>query len=101
MVRRKGPSKNSAQNFNRPTTDVPEDEQWRLVNESGILHKVSSIPTTQATNDEDDVTPLVEEIFGAVLLIIPFSFLLLMMEMFVSFSPCVLTLTDIFFGRVV
>jgi hypothetical protein len=88
MSHRKGKSKNS-HNLDRPATDIPEDEQWRLVNESGILGKVvSGIPRKQVINDEEAVTPLAEEIFGAILLIIPFSSLLLMMEMFVSFSPC-------------
>jgi hypothetical protein len=85
MGRRTGKPKISAQNPDQSATEIPEDEQWRLVNESGILGKVSSINKKQVTNDEDEATTLAEELFGAVLLIIPFSFLLLMMEMFVLF----------------
>jgi hypothetical protein len=72
-----------AQNLDHSMTEIPEEEQWRLVNESGILGKVSSTPRKQVPNDEDEPTILAEEIFSAALLIIPFSFLLLMMEMFV------------------
>ena len=75
-----------AQSFGLPETHIPEDEQWRLVNDSGILDKATSIPRQQPVIDEHDVTSLGEEIFGAILLIVPFCFLLLMMEMFVSSS---------------
>lgn len=59
--------------------EIPEDEQWRLVNESGILGKVTSIPKPQADDEEDN--SFGEEIFNAVVLIIPISSLLLLMEM--------------------
>lgn len=85
MARRKGKPQAPAQNTDGSEMEISEEEQWRLVNESGILGKVSSISRTQVTNDEDEATPLVEEIFNTVLMIIPFSFLLLMMEMFVPF----------------
>jgi len=62
--------------------ELAEDEQWRLINESGILQKVS----TKKEDEEEEDYPLAEEIFSAVTLIIPFSFLLLMMDM------CVLSL---------
>jgi hypothetical protein len=65
------------------TTDIPEDEQWRLINESGILHKVDSV--SQTNDQEKDSIPLAEEIFNAVTMIIPISFLLLLMEMCVLF----------------
>lgn len=68
---------NSADNLDQAANEIPEEEQWRLVDESGILGQISSIPRKQVTIDED---PLAEEIFGAVILIIPFSSLLLMME---------------------
>jgi hypothetical protein len=58
---------------------LSEDEQWRLVSESGILQQASH----QASDDSSD-TPLAEEIFNSLLLIIPFSFVLLMMEMCVN-----------------
>jgi hypothetical protein len=95
MTRSHHRKESSAQNLrlDRPPTNIPEDEQWRLVNQSGILGKVSDIHRNQAVDGEH----LAEEIFGAVLLIIPFSSLLLMMEMFVTFSPCESVLAEAFF----
>jgi hypothetical protein len=63
---------------------ISEEEQWRLVNDSGILsQKVPRSPESELEVEDD--TPLADEIFNAVILIIPFSFLLLMMEMCVYF----------------
>ena len=62
---------------------VPEDEQWRLIRESGILQKIG---TTQPKVSNEDGPEPDEEMFNTVLLIIPFSFLLLMMNVYVS-SP--------------
>jgi hypothetical protein len=90
MGNRKAKLQTSAQNLDSPRTEIPEDEQWRLVNESGIL---SNVPRAQVTDDEE-ATPA-DEIFNAVLLIIPFSFLLLLMEMFVSSLSGEPTLTEI------
>jgi hypothetical protein len=90
MGNRKAKLQTSAQNLDSPTTEIPEDEQWRLINESGIL---SNVPRAQVTDDEE-ATPA-DEIFNAVLLIIPFSFLLLLMEMFVSSLSGEPTLTEI------
>jgi hypothetical protein len=57
--------------------DIPEEEQWRIINDSGVLHHVSP------TEDEVESTSLADEIFNAVLYVIPFSSVLLMMEMYV------------------
>ena len=57
---------------------IPEDEQWRLINETGILKEAIPKPSTPTIEEE---TSLADEIFGAVTLIIPFSFLLLMFDM--------------------
>lgn len=58
-------------------TDIPEEEQWRLFNESGALKKLQTTPEHIGSSD----MPLVEEILNATLYIIPISFLLLLMEM--------------------
>ena len=84
----------NAQNLDHSATEIPEEEQWRLVNESGILGKVSR--KQEVPNEEDEATTFAEEIFGAILLIIPFSFLLLMMEMFVLLFSLESTLTKLF-----
>lgn len=79
----------------KPLVEIPEDEQWRLIQESGVLNKVSDLrpandprkvsPKTapSAIEEEGPLSPLEEEVFRAVTLIIPFSFLLLLMNMWV------------------
>jgi len=61
--------------------EISEEEQWRLINETGILKE--AIP---AVAEEQGDTPFAEEIFNSIILIIPFSFLLLMFEMYVCFT---------------
>lgn len=70
-----------------PNLEISEEEQWRLINETGILKKPipRSSAATMEVEKEEDVTPLAEEIFNSVILIVPFSFLLLMFEMYVEF----------------
>lgn len=74
----------------KPLVDIPEDEQWRLIQESGVLNKVSDLhptgvppksPPKVAVEEDGPLTPFEEEMFRAVTLIIPFSFLLLLMNM--------------------
>lgn len=59
--------------------DIPEHEQWRLIEESGVLKKVK-----EAEREESPL--LAEEIADAFLLITPISFLLLMMEMYAKYA---------------
>lgn len=61
--------------------EIPETEQWRLINESGILNSAPGPAVPEVQDSEEEATPFAEEIFNSVILIIPFSFLLLMMEM--------------------
>ncbi|RDB22676.1 hypothetical protein Hypma_010291 [Hypsizygus marmoreus] len=68
-------------------SEIPEDEQWRLVNESGILGKMASIPRANEEEvQEPELTPLGEEIFNSIILIIPMSFVLLLMEILIHFQ---------------
>jgi membrane-anchored protein YejM (alkaline phosphatase superfamily) len=60
--------------------EISEGEQWRLINETGILKDDRNIPVA-----EQEDTPLAEEIFGAVTLIIPFSFVLFLFDLCVFF----------------
>lgn len=71
----------TSDNSQKPLIEISEQEQWRLINQSGILQSsaLQALPTP-AQNTED-LTPLSDEIFNAALLIIPFSSLLLLMEM--------------------
>ncbi|KII94779.1 hypothetical protein PLICRDRAFT_33590 [Plicaturopsis crispa FD-325 SS-3] len=65
----------------KPLIELSEEEQWRLINQTGVLKEA-------AAQDEplEEPTPLAEEIFNAVLLIVPFSFLLMMMEILIHFQ---------------
>ncbi|KAK7061648.1 hypothetical protein R3P38DRAFT_2830722 [Favolaschia claudopus] len=60
--------------------EIPESEQWRLINESGIL-KTAAL--NEPASSEHPELSLAEEIFDATLLIIPCSFLLLLMQILI------------------
>jgi len=81
MVRQRGKKTNTTQKSNEQLV-IPEDEQWRLINESGLLGKIGDDTPKLST---EEVPPASDDIFDAVFLIIPFSFLLLIMDMSV---PC-------------
>lgn len=78
---RKANADTSSSSESPQNLEISEEEQWRLVNETGILKR--AIPPSSAVVEvkEQEDTPLAEEIFNSVTLIIPFSFLLLMFEM--------------------
>lgn len=61
--------------------EIPEDEQWRMINESGILKKVDIPRGPSAAAEPEEELPLAEEIFDTTMFLVPFSFLLLMMDM--------------------
>ena len=90
MARKRQTDKNQSQDT--PDLQISNEEQWRLIEQSGVLKKVptsdheptsSSTPQANQGNDDDDNEeyPLAEEIFAATTLLIPMSFLLLMMYM--------------------
>jgi len=58
--------------------EISEEEQWRLINETAILKDARN---TTVAKQED--TPLAEEIFSAITLIVPFSFLLFMFDLLI------------------
>ena len=59
--------------------EISEQEQWRIINETGLLKQLPNSP--HATRVEEEGTPFAEEILNAMLLIAPFTFLLVMMDM--------------------
>ncbi|KAK0486908.1 hypothetical protein EDD18DRAFT_1192310 [Armillaria luteobubalina] len=71
----------------KPLIQLSEEEQWRLINESGVLHEVTAAehaPSSEGIKQrKEEDSPLAEEIFDAVVLIIPFTFLLVMMEILI------------------
>ena len=91
MTKKRQADKNQEQNV--PGLQIPREELLRLVDQTGILEKVpasdyeptpSYIPSRASQENGDDEAeeyPLAEEIFAATTLLIPMSFLLLMMYM--------------------
>ncbi|KAH8999293.1 hypothetical protein EDB92DRAFT_1833448 [Lactarius akahatsu] len=77
-----------------PGVQISEEEQLRLIEQTGILKEIpasgqrheASSATPRADVDDDDDYPLAEEIFVATTLLIPMSFLLLMMYILVHFQ---------------
>ena len=59
--------------------EIPEEEQWRIINETGLLKQLPNPPRT--TQVEEEETPFAEEILNTMLLVVPFTFLLVMMDM--------------------
>lgn len=76
----------------KPLVEMSDDETWRFVKQSGILDSQDAAlespsvmtlrPGETAPEVLSEVTPLSDEIFNAILLIIPFSAILLLMEMY-------------------
>ncbi|KAA1466199.1 hypothetical protein DENSPDRAFT_830957 [Dentipellis sp. KUC8613] len=66
--------------------DIPEDEQWRIIRETGILNKAASQPAAKESSEQDDEFPLAEEIFIATTLFIPLAFFLLLMHILIHFQ---------------
>lgn len=88
MGKNRRPSKQKAPaEPQEPLVDIPEMEQWRIIEESGILKKISKDDaepaSTNVEEEEGKLSPLTEEIFSAINLIIPICFVLLMMDMYV------------------
>lgn len=71
----------------KPLIDISEDEQWRIIRDSGVLKTISSKEerSAQPQAPEELLSPFTLEVFAALALIIPFSCLLLMMEMYALF----------------
>ncbi|KAI0751322.1 hypothetical protein C8Q80DRAFT_1268578 [Daedaleopsis nitida] len=84
------PDTNAAAASNK--VDISEEEQWRIINETGILKQVPRDlpsrpePSGEVAAEEEGLPPFVEEIFNTTMLIIPMSFMLLMMEILVHYQ---------------
>ena len=85
----------------KPLVEISDDETWGFIKQSGILDSQAaaldspSVITLRPGETAPlevlaEVTPLSDEIFNAILLIMPFSAILLLMEMYLhvlSMSP--------------
>ena len=76
MTRKNAKGKNKAP---PDQPEISEQEQWRIINETGLLKQTQNSPHN--TRVEDEETPFAEEILNAMVLIAPFTFLLIMMDM--------------------
>ena len=76
----------------KPLVEISDDETWHLINQSGILDSqpaalespavITLRPGEVVPEVLVEATPLSDEIFNAILLIMPFSAILLLMEMY-------------------
>jgi hypothetical protein len=82
------PGSSSGEKTTKPLVEIPEEEQWRLLNESGIFKKISKLDQKMldASVEEQGAggTSFGEQVLDTVLYVIPFSFLLIMMDMCVN-----------------
>ncbi|KAJ3573886.1 hypothetical protein NP233_g2138 [Leucocoprinus birnbaumii] len=74
----------------KPLIEISEEEQWRMINESGILKQIPK-PDQQALDaslgegGSEELT-FGEEVADMLLYLIPFSFLLLMMDILIHYQ---------------
>jgi len=93
MARKRQTDKNSRQDT-PDLLQLPREELLHIAKQSGILEKAQALeghesppssasapPPANQANDDEEEYPLAEEIFAATTLLIPVSFLLLMMYM--------------------
>lgn len=65
----------------KPLVEISEDEQWRLIEQTGVLRKISDTRKPVETADNVEPLPLADEIFNAIVFIMPLTFFLIMMDM--------------------
>jgi hypothetical protein len=84
-------SKPTSPTEQKPLIEISEEEKWRLIRESGLLERFkdsdqspltsSPAPTHPELEEHDGPSPLVEEFFNALMIIMPHTFFLIMMDM--------------------
>ncbi|KAF5369837.1 hypothetical protein D9758_001132 [Tetrapyrgos nigripes] len=75
--------------YQKPLIEISEEEQWRIIQQSGIMHKVSEDDAKRSANQsqtpsELEPVPFAEEVLDAALYIVPVSFLLLLLEILIQ-----------------
>ncbi|KAH9947266.1 hypothetical protein B0H21DRAFT_692304 [Amylocystis lapponica] len=71
------------------TPEMSEEDQWRIINDTGILKRVPQsdpVRPVRGAEDEPETTPFADEIFNSTLYLIPMSFTLLLMEILVHWQ---------------
>ncbi|KAJ8523555.1 hypothetical protein ONZ45_g65 [Pleurotus djamor] len=93
MAKKRKSTQNTASSTSAAPLEISEEEQWRIINETGILKdvnvpgKLMQRPKEKDVVTEDEDVAFADEIFDALLYLTPFSFLLLMMDMMVPAVP--------------
>jgi len=85
MVARNKKAREKSSQTGQEDIEISPEEQWRLINQTGILKQ--HIPHSSAADvEKGDGQTLADEIFSAITLIIPFSFCLLLFEIMIHFQ---------------
>lgn len=63
-----------------PLDDIPEEEKRRLIKESGLLGEFQKIQRSQEAEDDPPQQDMADEIFYTAILVVPLSFLFLIMD---------------------
>ncbi|KAF4619945.1 hypothetical protein D9613_005184 [Agrocybe pediades] len=95
------PSSRTPQVPGKPLIEIPEDEQWRLIKQTGILSSASLEGASAVNSNNNETLSLSDEIFNAILLIIPFSSILLLMEVLIRQQYGKETTLDVVMDRMV
>ncbi|KAJ8502433.1 hypothetical protein ONZ45_g11764 [Pleurotus djamor] len=102
MAKKRKSTQNTAPSTSAAPLEISEEEQWRIINETGILKdvnvpgKLMQRPKEKDVVTEDEDVAFADEIFDALLYLTPFSFLLLMMDILIHNQyGRVLSLADI------
>jgi hypothetical protein len=77
------PTEFSGKKTTKPLVEISEEEQWRLINESGVLKKIPKPGQQADASEEPEEISFGEEMLNTILYVVPFSFLLVMMDMWV------------------
>jgi len=88
MVKNRKPQKNQ-EKPEAPLVEFTEEDQWRIIRDSGVLNKLPGNAENKpeaAVEEEHLLPPFWEEFFAATSLIIPFSCLLLLMEILAHYQ---------------
>ncbi|KAJ3894583.1 hypothetical protein GG344DRAFT_40646 [Lentinula edodes] len=80
-IRQRRPNTDPPKSDAKPLIDIPEEEQWRLINESGVLHKINS--NQRPSESTDSEYSLMDEILDTNMIIIPFCSILLLMDILI------------------
>ncbi|KAI0069089.1 hypothetical protein BV25DRAFT_1986615 [Artomyces pyxidatus] len=94
MAKNRKPKASAQAEKPTPLIHISEEEQWRIIQETGILKTASELPPSAVRprqaepNDADEpiFSPFAEELFATTALLIPISFLLLMMYILIHFQ---------------